>query len=790
MNAEANNLSDRCRATRRAALALAGCGLLAASASLAQTPAEAIPRDVERLLDTEPLPPLSLDPTRRYGLLVLERQLLPIERLAAPTIDLAGRRINPVTSSAHAPRDYYGLSLVELASGEETRLPLPRDAVVGYPLWAPDGSRFAFTLARKHGTEIWVGEPGQARAHKLADRVYAAHGPPCGWTADSRRLLCQLVPQEGGVSQASLAAFFEGARQQTALGDPVMVSQSLAADLLESQLVLIHVVSGQRRLIGRPAAFESVRPAPSGAFLLVDRIERPYPRVSGVDIAGHVVEIWDRFGRVVRRLPEGVRGPTWHAGSPATLVWVTGRAEADRVVALPPPFTGEPVEKFKLPHRFGGLRWVGASETALVDDYDAFSGRTEHWLVDMETGSAKSLMSHASNELRWPLTTTNRRGMEAIAVDRGSFFMRGEQDGPNGRRAMLERVSLATGETERIWLARSSGHERLVDFLTADARVLVTKHETPSVPPNYFLTAADGERLQALTHYEHPAPSLAGADHVRLEYTRDDGFDLAASLYLPPGREPGTRLPLIVWAYPRQVGVHGLTKTASEAPRFPTFERAFRLFFLLHGFAVLDDVSMPIVGNGSTANDTFIQQVVANAEAALAAAAETGYVDADRVGVAGHSYGAFMVANLLAHSKLFRAGAALSGAYNRTLTPFGFQTERRTLWEARNTYLSLSPFLFSNQIAAPLLLVHGLNDDNAGTSPLQSTQFYRAIRGNGGDVELLLLPWEGHSYRARESVLSTAAHMLSWFERYLGPPAMFGTDKETGALLRPSQKLP
>jgi dipeptidyl aminopeptidase/acylaminoacyl peptidase len=200
-----------------------------------------------------------------------------------------------------------------------------------------------------------------------------------------------------------------------------------------------------------------------------------------------------------------------------------------------------------------------------------------------------------------------------------------------------------------------------------------------------------------------------------------------------------------------------------------TFTRAFRLFFLLRGYAVLDDVSMPVVGNESDANDTFVAQIVANAEAAIAAAGSTGSVDTTRVGVAGHSYGAFMVANLLAHSRLFGAGVAMSGAYNRTLTPFGFQTERRTLWQAPNTYLAMSPFLFSDRIQAPLLLVHGLTDNNAGTSPQQSLQFYQAIRGNGGDAELLLLPWEGHSYRSRESVRKTAAQMLRWFDDHLKP---------------------
>jgi dipeptidyl aminopeptidase/acylaminoacyl peptidase len=222
-----------------------------------------------------------------------------------------------------------------------------------------------------------------------------------------------------------------------------------------------------------------------------------------------------------------------------------------------------------------------------------------------------------------------------------------------------------------------------------------------------------------------------------------------------------------MWAYPREFGTETSALGADSPERYLDSRRAFRLFFLLRGYAVMDEVSMPIVGEPGQANDSFIEQIVDNASAALAAAAGTGFVDAGRAGIAGHSYGAFMVANLLAHSRLFGAGVAMSGAYNRTLTPFGFQTERRSLWDARELYLAMSPFLYSNQIEAPLLLVHGLRDDNAGTQPMQSQQFYNAIRYNGGRAELLLLPFEGHNYRARESVLQTAGAMLGWFDRYL-----------------------
>ena len=300
-----------------------------------------------------------------------------------------------------------------------------------------------------------------------------------------------------------------------------------------------------------------------------------------------------------------------------------------------------------------------------------------------------------------------------------------------------------------------------------DGSLLLTHYESATEPPNYVLTDLETGATQRLTERDHPAPELANVKRIPLRYRRADGVALSSTLYVPPNAEPGASLPLLVWAYPRQYGYGATPVSPASLDRFPTFERAFKLLFVLRGYAVLDDVSMPIVGGPQTANDTFLGQIATNASAAIAAAGATGLADPERVGVAGHSYGAFMVANLLAHTELFDAGVAMSGSYNRTLTPFGFQTERRSLWEARNTYLAMSPLLYSDQIEAPLLLVHGMLDDNPGTPAIQSQSMYDAIRHNGGESELLLLPYERHSYRARVSVFRTANTMLEWFDRHL-----------------------
>jgi dipeptidyl aminopeptidase/acylaminoacyl peptidase len=405
-------------------------------------------------------------------------------------------------------------------------------------------------------------------------------------------------------------------------------------------------------------------------------------------------------------------------------------------MVLAPPYAAAPLERFAVPNSFSGLRWVGDSGAALVSDYDPARRRTDLWYVDFDDLEAvpRLVTGYSGDSARLPLMTTDSRGTVTLAAYDNGIYLRGDELDGLRRRSFLEHVSLATGVRRRVWQSSGEGYEALVQTLSPDAQLLLTRRETSMAPPNYFVSTSTREQRWPLTHFEHPAPPLTAAQHVRLEYRRDDGVDLAASLYLPPGYQRGSRLPLVVWAYPRQIGAGDAAKITSAEGTFLTFARAFRLFFLLRGYAVLDDVSMPIIGTENEANDTFVKQIVANAAAAIDAAESTGHIDATRVGVVGHSYGAFMVANLLAHSRLFAAGIAMSGAYNRTLTPFGFQTERRTLWQATQTYLAMSPLLFSDRIEAPLLLVHGLKDDNAGTSPQQSLQFYQAIRGNGGDV--------------------------------------------------------
>jgi len=311
-------------------------------------------------------------------------------------------------------------------------------------------------------------------------------------------------------------------------------------------------------------------------------------------------------------------------------------------------------------------------------------------------------------------------------------------------------------------------------LLTDDAAQFITRRETPTDAPNYFIRSAGASAdRKPLTQFPDATPQLRGIKKQLVTYKRADGVQCSFTLYLPPNYKEGTRLPTVVWAYPLEFNDAGTAgQITGSTQRTTQIVGPSHLFFLLEGYAVLDNATMPVVGDPETVNNTYVEQIVMSAKAAIDKATEMGVTDPERVGVGGHSYGAFMTANLLAHSDLFRAGIARSGAYNRTLTPFGFQSERRTLWEAPDMYIRVSPFMVAQKINEPILMIHGEADDNTGTFPIQSERMYQALKGHGATVRLVMLPFEAHGYSGRESIDHVLYEMLSWFDKYVknAPP--------------------
>jgi dipeptidyl aminopeptidase/acylaminoacyl peptidase len=446
--------------------------------------------------------------------------------------------------------------------------------------------------------------------------------------------------------------------------------------------------------------------------------------------------------------------------------------QRDRLLSLKAPFQSKPVELFRTEHRFFNLDWTPKGGVALVTDYD----RGQRWLrtllvnMDSPNREARTLFSRNIAE-RYkhpgtPVMKTLPNGHRVLHQYGDDIFLIGEGATPEGARPFLDKLNLRTMETKRQFRCEPAVFESPLALLSEDGTQFLTSRESPAEPPNYFARTRDGAR--ALTKFPDPTPQLRKIQKQLVTYKRGDGVGLSFTLYLPPGYQRGQRLPTVMWAYPLEYTDADVAGQVSGSPyRFNRFMGPSHLFFLLAGYAILDGASLPVVGDPVTVNNTYVEQIVSGAKAAIEKATELGVTDPKRVGVGGHSYGAFMTANLLAHSDLFRAGIARSGAYNRTLTPFGFQSERRTFWEATDVYVRMSPFFQASKINEPVLLIHGEADDNQGTFPIQSDRMYQAIRGNGGIARLVFLPHEAHGYAAAESIEHVLYEQLAWFDRYV-----------------------
>ncbi len=776
-----------------------------------RTPPDPIPA----ILDTPPTPAVSFSPDRSV-FAVLEREALPpIGRLAEPELRLAGVRINPNTNGPSRGLFFLGLAFNDLDGGDSRTVTLPEEALLSYPRWSPDGSRLAFTLTRPDGIELWYADTATAEAIQLTGpRLNAAFGVPFAWMPDGASLLIHQVPSERvsppePPSAPAGPVIFDGAQ---ATG-PVRTYQDLLQDahdelLFEhyftSQLATVRLDENEIRPIAAPGIFRDTQVSPNGEYILIRQIKPPFTRLAPFFTFATETRVIDRTGRTVHVLEDrteialppigrdmvntGPRFAHWRADSPASLVWAEAmdggdaRSEAevrDRVFLLEAPFDGEPRVLIDLDQRYRTIDW-GRDDLALVHTIWRTSSRTKTYRIQPENSDAEPrLLWDRSFEDRYgdpgsPLTRSDRAGQTVLQFDSGggAIFLRGEGASPLGDYPFLDRYDFDTGNTERLWQAVDPYYEEVVSLADPDAARLITRRESREMPPNFFLIEQGydyGER--ALTDFSDPAPQLAGLQSQIITYMRADGILLSATLLTPPGydAENDGPLPTVLWAYPREFRDADAAAQVRDSPnRFSRPGGTSPLFLLTQGYAVLSGPAMPIIGVGDDEpNDTYIEQLVASAEAAVDKIVELGVAERSRIAIAGHSYGAFMAANLLAHSDLFRAGVARSGAYNRSLTPFGFQAEPRSLWEARETYLEMSPFFHANQIRAPILLIHGQEDNNSGTFPMQSERMYQAIVGNGGTARLVMLPHESHGYVARESVNHVLAETIDWLNRHL-----------------------
>lgn len=796
----------------------AGAAVAAAGGEAAATGWQQPPEDILEVLHAPPLPWYWIAPGEGHLLLADPVLYPPLAELAAPMHKLAGIRVDPALNGFHGRHGGTSPRLVRVDTGDTTALDLPAGAEVHDVVWTADGGRFALIVGHGDHMGLWVGSV-DGRVGKIDGvALNPLLGDPVAWLPDQERLLIRRVPPGRGPAPAAPAipagpqiteGEGEAARStyearnllQTAHDD------ALFEHFMTSQLAVVDPRRNEITTLGPPAPYRTAEASPDGRYLLVERLVEPWSHEVAWWRFGHEIEVWNAAGEGVATVaslpladevpvhgePEGPRAAGWRATAPHELYWIEALdggdpvAEVphrDRLMRLREPFSGEAEEVFRAEHRIQPWRaaWGADGGTLMLTERERIRRWRYVWLLDVDEGTARRWFDldedDSYGDPGFPLMRPLANGQRVMHQRGDAVYFSGSGATEEGDRPFLDLRPLGSPEVQRLFRSAPDRYEEPLAVLGDDR--LVIRSESATDVPNYYVArlgepvpGGDGEAVRSvtrepITRFEDPTPQLRRIEKRIVRYEREDGVPLSFTLHLPPGYEEGTRLPTVLYAYPLEYsGAATAGQVRGSEQRFSRFWGPSHLYFLLRGYAVLDQTAMPMIGDPETTYDTFVPQLVADAEAAVAKAVEMGVADPGRIGVIGHSHGGLMVANLLAHTDLFRAGIARSGSYNKTNQPFGFQSERRSLFEARDAYIELSPTFFADRVDEPVLILHGDDDSNPGTLTFQSEVFFEAVRGSGGTARLVLLPYEDHGYRARESVEHVLWEQLRWFDEHV-----------------------
>ncbi len=758
------------------------------------------PKVIVDIMDAEPLPGVQVSPDRKTMLMTHRRSMPTLAEVASPMLRLGGSRISPLTNGNHVLNGTIGITLKDVATGAERKLALPEEGSFGAS-FSPDGKKIAITHTAANTIRLLLADVATGQISTVVDRGINGLGGGCSWLDDSTGFLCSMVPAGRGPAPAApVVPSMPNTQENLGTIAAGRTYQDLLTSAHDEQLYDYYFtsqptwvdLSGKATSFGRPAVYAGMQVSTDREFVIVNRIKRPYSYLLPASSFPRDVEVWDRTGKVVRTIADvpmgdvvpvngvhqGARSAQWHPLEPATLLWVEALDKGDirnrvphrdRVMTLAAPFTGTPTEAIRTEWRYGGVSFTEKG-VIIVAESDRATRKTRSWVLDKGWSSTPRKVWERGQEDRYgdPGSAIRRPSSNLIMQVGEAIYLTGAGASPKGDLPFLDRMNLTTLATERVWRSDEQSYESIV-ALVDDAGVrVITRRETAQMPPNYVMRNLTAGTMTAVTSFKDPHPQLSDVQRRFVTYKRNDGVTLSGTIYLPPSYKPGERLPMFVWAYPQEfTNADAASQVVGSPNRFTLVGGASHLLLLTQGYAVFDGATMPIIGAGETANDTYVEQLVASAQAAVDFAVNEGIADRTRIGVGGHSYGAFMTANLLAHSDIFAAGVARSGAYNRTLTPFGFQNETRTFWEAPDVYAKMSPFYHAHKIKEPLLLIHGELDNNSGTFPIQSERMYMALKGHGATARYVTLPYESHGYAASESNLHVVAETLNWLDRYV-----------------------
>ncbi|WP_310992420.1 alpha/beta hydrolase family protein [Aequorivita marina] len=773
------------------------------------------PKEILELVDAPLAPSVWIDSKGENVTLFYRDAYKSIDELSEKELRLGGLRINPKTNIGSRTR-YYNNIMVKKATEKDAQQVkgLPEKARLSNFRFSPDQKKIAFLNTTESDVQLWLVNIENASANKLSNlKVNANMGNPINWFKDSEAVLINVIPEDRkelintseAVPEGPIVSVSDGEKAQNRTYQDLLSSPNdeYNFEQLARSTIKKITLNGSASNFLPTAMYDDIDFSPDGKYVMVSSLKRPFSYIVPYYRFPFETNIYDNTGKLIQKVNDvalnevqpkgfmatrtGKRSMNWRADKPASLYWAEALDQGDPEVEVDyrdaiyevnAPFNGTKSLLLKTKNRFSGITW-GDDNMAIARDYWWNNRNTKSYIFNPSDASeTPEIIFDRSYQDKYSdpgsfVTSKNSFNENTLEIVNGKAFLMGDGYSDKGQFPFIDEFNLKTQATKRIYESTyTDKKENLSTAIDMDKGKILVRIESQNEYPNYyFRNIKKKNALTPVTSFENPFKSIQNVHKEVITYKRDDGLELEGTLYLPIGYDVKNKekMPMILWAYPREF------KDKSSASQNTTNPNKFiypyygsPIYWVTQGYVVLDDAAFPIVGEGDEQpNDTFISQLVGNAKAAIDAVDQLGYIDRNRIGVGGHSYGAFMVANLLSHSNLFAAGIARSGAYNRTLTPFGFQSEERTYWDSPETYNTMSPFMNAEKMKSPLLLIHGEADNNSGTYPLQSERYFNALKGLGATARLVMLPKESHGYSAKESVLHVLWEQDQWLDKYV-----------------------
>ncbi len=769
------------------------------------------PKSILDLADANPAPSIRINQGVKDALLLHRQMYKSLEELSEEELRLAGLRINPKNFMPSRNRYNIGISYLNPNSGvEEPIMGLPNRGKYSDLSWNPTQNKVAVLNTSGSDVSLWVIDIVTKKAKKLSTpKILGSIGVTYIWLNDETLLIktrgevdaaiidrSKIIPTGPTISENN-GQKAQNRTYQDLLKNPT--DEKNFETITTSELWEVNINGNKKKWLDM-AIYDDLMLSPNGKYVLISKIKKPYSYLVPYYRFPYQYDIYDQNGNHVKtqfdiplleEMPKGFMSVTteprrinWRSDQGATLYWAEaldgGDAEKevdfrDAIYQLEAPFTGEKTVIAKTKLRYSSIQW-GSDDCAVLYDYWWNTRTVRTSFLNPSTGAVE-LWNERNYQDRYSdpgyfVTKRNDFGRRVLNLSNDHLYLIGDGYSEAGKFPFVDKLNVKSGENKRLFQVEDTTKlEDLVLAVNIDKGELLTRIESKTEYPNYYIRNINTGKLRPITQFENPFKALNSVHKEVISYKRDDGVELSGTLYLPIGydKTKKEKMPMILWAYPveyKDKSSAGQKTSNSNEFTFPYYGSP--IYWVTRGYVVLDDAAFPIVGEGDNEpNDNFIPQLVANGKAAIDAVDKLGYIDRNRVAVGGHSYGAFMTANLLTHSDLFAAGIARSGAYNRTLTPFGFQSEERNYWEAPDIYNTMSPFMNADKMKHPLLLIHGEADNNSGTYPMQSERYFNALKGLGATVRLVMLPKESHGYSARKSILHLLWEQDQWLEKYV-----------------------